>query len=315
MPEALAPGWAAAGEPRLVSVALCTYNGGRYIDEQIASVLAQRDVNLEVVVCDDGSTDDTCARVQAWAERDARLRLRRNARRLGFSANFAQAMVHCRGEFIAPCDQDDRWHADKLALLLGHIGEASLCYCDSALVDEQGRPLGQRLSDRTGMYSGRGVLPLCFWNSVSGHAMLFRRALLDKAWPFPADGFHDWWLAAAAASQDGVRYLAQPLVDYRQHERSQTDVAQRRAGARDSWRIYERRARWLHALARLPGADQAYCRRLGELWSARARQWFCPALCRHLADRSDELMRLNRRERFARFALKQFFGQRWRRRS
>lgn len=302
----------AAPVPGLVSVALCTYNGARFIDEQLASVLAQRGVELELVVCDDESSDDTWDRLQAWAAKEPRLRLWRNPQRLGFAANFAQAISHCRGEFIAPCDQDDVWRPDKLSRLLSAMGEHLLCYCDSELVDEQGHSLNQRVSDRTGMYSGRGVLPLCFWNSVSGHAMLFRHRLLAQAWPFPAGCFHDWWLAAAAASQGSVAYVAEPLVAYRQHSRSQTDIAQRRGARRDSWKLYQQRARWLQALAGLPGPDQVWCQRLSRLWDARARQWFCPALVRLLASRRGELMRLNRREGFGRFALKQFLGQRWR---
>ena len=296
----------------LVSVALCTCDGERFLDEQLASVLAQQDVNLEVVVCDDASNDRTWTLVLGWAERDARIRPYRHEVRLGLSANFARAMSLCRGEFIAPCDQDDIWHPRKLSRLLETIGDQALNYCDSELVDETGATLGQRISDRVRMYRGRGLLPLCFWNSVSGHAMVFRRELLEAALPFPEQAYHDWWLACVAAGAGGVGYLPEPLVRYRQHGRSVTDVAQRRAGPRDSWALYRTRARWLRQLAELPGADQPYLRRLAELWAAREHQWFSPALCLHLARRTSELMRLNRREGFARFAFKQFLGQRWR---
>lgn len=303
----------AAGVPGLVSVALCTYNGERFLDEQIESVLQQQGVTLELVVGDDASTDGTWQRLQAWAARDPRIHLHRHDTRLGYAPNFAHTLARCRGEFIAPCDQDDRWRPDKLARLLATLDGHLLNYCDSELIDEQGQPLGQRVSDRTGMYSGSGIVPLCFWNSISGHAMLFRRDLLRLAWPFPDDAFHDWWLAVVAANAGSVGYLPEPLVAYRQHGGNLTDMAQRRRAARDSWHLYRRRARWLQALARLPGPDQDYCRRLAQLWQAREHQWFCADLRRHLASRAADLMRLNRRERFGRFALKQFVGQRWRR--
>lgn len=296
----------------LVSVALCTYNGERFLQEQVRSVLQQQDVTLELVVCDDGSSDRTWEIVGEWAARDPRVRPFRHDRRLGLSANFAQAMSLCRGEFISPCDQDDIWLPRKLSRLLETIGDQALNYCDSELVDEQGTPLGLRLSDRFNMYQGRGVLPLCFWNSVSGHAMLFRRELLESALPFPVEGYHDWWLACVAASVGRVGYLPEPLVRYRQHGRSVTDVARRRAAPRDSWGLYRSRSRWLRQLAEIPGPDRPYLRQLAELWAARERQWFCPALCLHLARHASEVMRLNKREGFARFAFKQFLGQRWR---
>jgi glycosyltransferase involved in cell wall biosynthesis len=298
--------------PDLVSVALCTFNGSRFLDRQISSVLTQRDVALEVVACDDGSTDDTWPLLQAWAAKDHRIRVFQNAQRLGFTANFAHAMALCRGEYIAPCDQDDVWMPDKLSRLLAHMDNHLLCYCDSTLIDEDGHSLGQRISDRINMYQGRGLVPLAFWNSVSGHALVFRKDLLERAWPFPQDCFFDWWLAAVAASHGSVGYVNETLVAYRQHGHSQTDVSQRQSRAHDSWARFRSRALLLRHLASLPGPDQAYCARLSELWSARERQWWSPALFLHLAARSADVMRLNKRESFARFALKQFLGQRWR---
>lgn len=293
-------------------MALCTFNGSRFLEQQISSLLAQRDVALEVIVCDDGSTDGTWPLLEAWAAMDQRIRLFQNPQRLGFSANFAQAMSYCRGEYIAPCDQDDFWMPDKLSRLVAHMGEHLLCYCDSSLIDEQGNSLNQRISERISMYQGHGVLPLCFWSSVSGHALVFRASLLRQAQPFPPDCFYDWWLAAVAASHGSVGYVDEPLVAYRQHGHSQTDFAKRQTRKRDRWVQYRNREVWLRNLAGLSGPDQAFCKRLSELWSARAHQWWSPQLCLHMAKRSNELMRLNKREAFMRFALKQFFGQRWR---
>lgn len=298
--------------PGLVSVALCTFNGSRFLHEQIESLLDQRNVELEVVISDDDSSDDTWPLLQSWAAREPRIRLFRNAGRLGYAANFAQAMTLCRGEFIAPCDQDDIWSPDKLSRLVSHMGEHVLCYCDSALIDEQGRNLGQRVSHRLGVYQGSGMLPLCFWNNVSAHALVFHRRVPADAWTFPLDCFHDWWLTVVAANSGSVGYVDEPLEAYRQHGRSQTDIARRRSHARDSWSLYRRRELWREASAALPGPDQAYCKRLSELWSARANQWWCPALCHPMTSRHSKPMRLNKRERFARFALKQYFGQRWR---
>lgn len=299
--------------PGLISVAMATYNGERFIEDQLSSVLGQRDVLLELVISDDCSTDATWCKLQSWAARDDRIRLSQNDTQLGFTANFALAISRCRGEYIAPCDQDDIWKTNKLAQLLSTMNGHMLNYCDSELVDESGKTMGRRMSDRVNMYHGSGIVPLAFWNSVSGHAMLFRSELLQYAWPFPSDGFHDWWLAVVASNMGSIGYLDKPLVAYRQHRLSLTDVTQRKGDMRDSWAIYQRRGRWFQSLATLSGPDQIWCRRLASLWSDRECQWICPALYSHLSERASELMRLNQRESFTRFALKQFMGQRWRR--
>lgn len=312
-PGADTPDCAAANQAPRVSVAMCTCNGERYLDAQIASVLAQRGVQVDLVISDDASTDGTWPMLQAWAGRSAAIRLLRNERRLGLHANLAGALAHCQADWIAPCDQDDIWQPDKLARLCAAMaGGHLLAYADSALVDAGGASLGLRLSDRFGMYSGSGVLPLCFWNSVSGHAMLFHRRLLDTALPFPAGFLPDWWLAICAANAGSIAYVDATLVDYRQHAASQTDVAQRRRAPRDSWRIHEERRARLQAMASLPGPDQAYLQQLSQLWEQRGQARWCWALVRLMARRRHQLLQLKRRGGFLRFALQMLAGQRWR---
>ena len=128
----------------LVSIALATYNAGAYLGEQMDSLLAQSYPHLEIVVSDDGSTDDTRARLARYAEAEARVRLLPQQDRLGFNGNFARCFAACRGAYISPCDQDDRWHPEKTARLLAacqrHGGAA---YCDSTFIDDAGRALRQ----------------------------------------------------------------------------------------------------------------------------------------------------------------------------
>jgi len=200
-----------------ISVALSTYNGARYLREQIDSVLAQRDVDLELVCVDDGSSDGTQAILAEYAARDARVNWSANSRNLGPTASFERAMSLCRGEFIAPCDQDDYCEPDKLRKLLATIGDADLVYCDSRYMDGDGRDLGCRVSEGMRMLEGRRPVEFLFGNSVSGHASLLRRSLFEQARPFPEGAYHDWWLALCAAGRNGVRYLPEPLVRFRRH--------------------------------------------------------------------------------------------------
>ena len=201
----------------LVSVALAAFNGAAFLREQLDSVLAQSHALLELVVVDDASTDETAAILRGYAACDARVQVHFNERNLGYNANFVRALSLCRGEYVAPCDQDDIWHPDKLGLLLEAIGKADLAYCDSEYIDGSGAPLGRRLSSERGMYAGNDPLALVLTNSVSGHACLCRRKLAERACPFPDDVYYDWWLALNATAEEGVRYLDRPLVQCRRH--------------------------------------------------------------------------------------------------
>lgn len=299
----------------LISVALCTYNGAAHLGEQLESLLTQTWRHIEIVAVDDASTDATWDILRQAAKRDPRLRIMRNEENLGFAANFERAMSLCTGDYIAPCDQDDLWLPDKLERLLDAIGQHSLAYCDSMLIDDRGQPLDARVSNRIHMVQGRDPLAFAFWNCISGHAMLFRRELLASALPRRGVRFHDWWIAFVAASLGSITYVDEPLVAYRQHTSSQTDVLRLRQERGDSAAKSLERIAWLGALSRFPSTHQALFETMHRLAVARQDQWFCPAWWRFLRENSARLMAINQRESFSRFALKQFFGMRWRRRA
>lgn len=218
----------------LISVALCTFNGARYLREQLDSVLAQTEVTIEVVAVDDGSQDATRAILQEFAAREPRIRWHGNERNLGPTASFERAMSLCKGEFIAPCDQDDIWHRDKLVRLLAAIDGCDLAYCDSEYVDADGQALRRRVSDDRTMLAGTAPTAFLFANSVSGHASLLRRELFDRARPFPNRVYHDWWLALCAAGGNGVGYLDRPLVRFRRHADAYSPMGKSAAAARDA---------------------------------------------------------------------------------
>jgi hypothetical protein len=296
----------------LVSVALCTYNGATHLNEQLDSLWSQTWPRLEVIAVDDASSDGTWDILQRAAQHEPRLRIARNETNLGFAANFERAISLCGGEFIAPCDQDDVWQPSKLQALVQAIDGHLLAYCDSALVDGQGRPLGRLVSDRLRMVEGSDPLAFVFWNCISGHAMLLRRELLAAALPLPAVRYHDWWFAFVAASVGSITYVDQPLVAYRQHAHSQTDVGRLRRQRGDSVARWSRQVDWLQAMAQFPGALQPLLNEMHALAAARQSQWFCPRWWRLLHAQAPRLMAINCGESFTRFGLKQFFGMRWR---
>jgi glycosyltransferase involved in cell wall biosynthesis len=294
----------------LISVALCTYNGARYLQEQLTSLRNQTWGNLEIIAVDDGSSDETFSILQREARLDPRIKLFRNTQNIGFKRNFETAFSYCQGELIAPCDQDDVWHPQKLERLFSILNHHSLVYCDSELIDGQGKPMGQRASDHINMYQGGDPAAFIFWNCISGHAMLCRREVLKRAMPMPAVIFHDWWLAFVAASIGSIGYLEEPLVLYRQHESSQTDLSGSRARERilDRTGPFARKANWLDTLASLESPHQPWFRKLHKLWCACSVQWIAPQLVRHLSERRNVLTFINPNKSFMSLALKYIWG-------
>ncbi|TAM09132.1 MAG: glycosyltransferase [Nevskiaceae bacterium] len=201
----------------LVSIALCTYNGSRFLREQLDSLLVQDYPQFEIVAVDDASSDDSFSILEAYARRDQRLKLHRNPHTLGFSKNFETVIHLCRGALIAPCDQDDVWSPHKLSSLQKAIGDAPMVYCDSELIDADGNSLHRHISDLRVLAPVRDPAALVFGTCVYGHAMLFRRELLNDALPLPTGMSHDQWLSCVAACRGTLQYCDEALVGYRQH--------------------------------------------------------------------------------------------------
>lgn len=208
----------------LVSIALCTYNGEKYLEEQLDSLIGQTYPNLEIIVVDDCSKDQTLSILKDYAERFPRLSIFQNESNLGYIKNFEKAILLCKGDFIALSDQDDIWSIHKIELQMDAVGNSLLIYHDSEFIDQQGMPLHKKMSDLINMIQGDNFKPLLFFNSVSGHACLFSRELIQHTLPFPKGLFHDRWLAFAATNLGEIKYLDRALVNYRQHENSDTNI-------------------------------------------------------------------------------------------
>jgi glycosyltransferase involved in cell wall biosynthesis len=304
-------------DPPLISVALCTYNGERFLREQLDSVLAQDYPRIEIVAVDDASTDGTFALIESYAARDARMRVWRNPSNVGFRRNFELALEQCRGDLIAPCDQDDVWLPSKLSILQRALGDAAAAYCDSELVDEQGRSIGVRMSDRRPMGRIDDPAVFLFGDCVSAHAVLLRRNLLERALPVPVGVYPDWWLGLLAACSGPVEYVSEPLVRYRQHACSVTDVLHRRQAAPAlrpagyKLAALEETECRLRAAAAVPGArDEAFFATALRLWLGWKRQWLSPRLAAFMLRHRERLfaLRPDHRWRHARDAVKHLWG-------
>lgn len=209
---------------QLVSIALCTYNGAAHLVEQLNSIIDQTYFNLEIIVVDDCSSDNTLSILEDFKYKDSRIKIYENTENLGYVKNFEKAISLCNGQFIALCDQDDIWALDKIAVLLNNIGDNVLIYHDSEFISQSGSSLNQKVSDLLNMCEGNVNTPFLFYNCVSGHSILFKKPLVGKLFPFEKGFFHDWLIAIIATENGGIKYLNKPLVKYRQHGSSSTDI-------------------------------------------------------------------------------------------
>lgn len=209
----------------LVSVVMATYNGERYLRQQLDSILQQTYRHIELVVVDDGSTDKTLSILNEYAALDDRIHVFPAEKNIGLVANFERGIRLARGEFVALSDQDDIFRKDKMDLLvtaLENHPNYDLVISDLSLIDEEGREISpsmwhyQKLVPKPGKPFRR----LVYSSFATGCAMMFRRRLLQVALPFPPDCLvHDWWLAVVSASSKGggLFLVKEPLTAYRQH--------------------------------------------------------------------------------------------------
>ncbi|MDR1258423.1 MAG: glycosyltransferase family 2 protein [Tannerellaceae bacterium] len=203
----------------LVSVVLGAYNGERYLKEQIDSILEQTYRDIELIITDDCSTDDTAGILKDYAGRYENVHVYFNEENLGLIRNYEKALKYPKGAYIAFADQDDIWLPHKIQSLLDNIGDSMLIYSDCAYIDADGRLMGKKLSDYRNLISGRNLYMLDSGSGIwiAAHAMMFRRELLDPALPFSPYFSHDTWLAYIAMLKGNVTFLPEVLVLYRQH--------------------------------------------------------------------------------------------------
>lgn len=211
---------------------MATYNGEKYLKEQLESILVQTIHDFELIVCDDCSTDSTVKILNEYAAKDARIKIFLNEKKLGFVKNFEKAMELCSGEYIALSDQDDIWLPEHLEILRDNIGNKDLCGANSLLVDENDKELGRTLLktlmiDFLPENDNDFLFRLLFQNIFQGAAMMFTKELTKKALPVPQSvGIHDWWIALVACRCRGVNYITTPILRYRQHGGNITNNAQ-----------------------------------------------------------------------------------------
>lgn len=242
----------------LIHILMATYNGERYLGEQLDSIARQRETQWKLHVRDDGSRDGTWQMLCDFAEKHpGKVELAQNRERLGAKENFAMLLreVGEPGDY-AFCDQDDIWEPEKLRILRGKLREVekmqgiweksqesleredgimpSLVYSDAAIINQAGEVVAESFAGQTGVSlpESRVMESLLLCNFVQGaaamwngplHEILRRRGMPQEAL------MHDWWLALVAAGHGRIAYVPEKLSRYRQHEENVVGGFDRRA--------------------------------------------------------------------------------------
>lgn len=208
----------------MISIALTSYNGEKYIREQLDSISNQTIQDFEIIVCDDVSKDNTWNILQEYKEKDSRFRIYRNEQNLGFKKNFEKAISLCKGDYIALSDQDDIWTNDHLEILFNLIGDNYLACGNALLVDGNGKSLDINISQMVGFVrQPSNSLDLSYrillrGNVFQGSSMLLSREFLKIALPIPVEiKFHDGWFAAIASIADKIVYTDIIVNNHRRH--------------------------------------------------------------------------------------------------
>ncbi len=219
-----------------ISVALCTYNGERYLLEQLTSIANQQRQPDELIIVDDGSRDATVTMIQQFSKAVSfPVHLLINEKNLGSTKSFERAIMACTGAIIVLSDQDDVWRDDRLAMTEAYFKEhpdMDVVFSDAEIIDDNSMPQGRKIWEevrftpeaRERWSNGEAHLILFYGYVVTGATMAIRRSALPLLLPFPthvAQLIHDAWMSLIMALHNKIGYIDDCLISYRQHTQQQ----------------------------------------------------------------------------------------------
>ena len=201
----------------MISVCMTSYNGEKYIEKQIQTIMLNLSDNDELVISDDGSSDKTQEIIRNFIESDKRIKLI-NGPKAGVIANFENAIKEAKGDFIYLADQDDIWTSDKVEKVQQCFEETKcmLVIHDADIIDEDEKIMEESFFKRRG--SKQGIINNIIKNSYIGCCIAFRREILDMVLPIPRNiEMHDQWIGIIAEIKGPVVFLDKILFHYRRH--------------------------------------------------------------------------------------------------
>jgi glycosyltransferase involved in cell wall biosynthesis len=204
------------------SICIATYNGEKYIKQQLSSILKQINIDDEVIVSDDDSTDNTIKIIESL--NDKRIKIVQGGFH-HFKWNFANALQHANGEYIFLSDQDDIWLNKKYQTCLERLQNVDLICHNSSVVDENLNTIIPSFFD---YYNSKpGIIKNSIKNTYFGACMAFNRKVLNAALPLPKtmEIGHDIWIGLVAESIGKVEFIETPYLLYRRHDAALTNIS------------------------------------------------------------------------------------------
>lgn len=220
----------------MISVAMCTYNGGTYLSEQLSSIAGQTVPVDELIICDDRSKDNTVEILKSFAANSSfPVYIHVNEENLGSTRNFEKCLSLCKGDIIFLCDQDDKWREDKVEKQVAYLNanpDKDAVFSDALMINDDSVPTGQTIweeieFDRTGQNKWKEGKPHeILFNGfvVTGATLAIRKSCLERLMPFPThvpDLIHDAWIAMVLSLENKIDFIADTLISYRIHSSQQ----------------------------------------------------------------------------------------------
>jgi glycosyltransferase involved in cell wall biosynthesis len=239
----------------LVSIIVATYNGEKYLLEQLNSIANQSYKDIEIIICDDDSKDGTKNIIKTFAENTPSVYYYLNVNNLGVNKNFEEGFLKAKGDFIAIADQDDIWLPHKIETQMALFTGEAILLTHSMSVRFSGSSLPtKKIQNITNLFEGNDVKKLLFRNSVSGHNIIFRKILLKQILPIPTGIYYDWWIVQTAATNGMVAATNKVLAYQRAHDTNIT--VKKRTTINQSLSEYEERKLALNAFLTLKGLKE-----------------------------------------------------------
>ena len=213
-----------------IDILLATYNGQKYLNEQLDSILNQTYNNFRLIISDDASSDDTKKILEEYKKKDSRIEVYYHEENLGYVKNFEFLLSKVENEIYALADQDDIWLQNKIENSVKSLNEnnADLYFCDLLLINDEGKEIGNSFWKEKGFYKkvlkDKNYKGLLLNNYITGCTIVTKKKFLKDILPIPQNAkymIHDYWIAIVTSQKGKIVYSKEPFIKYRQHEENQ----------------------------------------------------------------------------------------------
>ena len=212
-------------ENKKIDILMATYNGEKYLAEQIDSIICQTYKNWNLLIRDDGSSDNTFKILKEYEKKDDRIKIIKDKKRnLGIAKNFEELLKISSSELIMFSDQDDVWKKDKIKIMLKYVGNSDLIISDAIVTNEKLECISESLFCL--VKSKNGIIKNVIKNTYYGCCMLFKRKILEEVLPIPNNKEigHDLWIGLISEKYYKVKFIDEKLIYFRRHSNNVTTI-------------------------------------------------------------------------------------------